>query len=152
MGLTRFQRRRANPDGPELHLIMPAFPQFYASPALGVGLLTTAETDMTGTPGDAASVLVAGVNGTRVDQVVAIGTLAGAQAAKIVRLWLVLDSGPTWYLFDEIVLAAATQSATVASQRGSNTYTNLVLPTGYSLRATVSVSELVKVIATGGHY
>lgn len=131
---------------------MPAYPQFYSSAALGAVAVATADAAVTGTPAASGTVITAGVNGTRIDQIVAIGALAGAQAAKIIRLWVVLDSGPTWYLFDEITLAAASQSATVACQRGSTSYTNLVLPSGYSLRATNSVSEAVKVTAFGGHY
>ncbi len=123
-----------------------------ASAVVGSAAVGTQDTAITGTPAASATIVTAGVNGTRIDEVVVIGALAGAQAAKIVRLWLVLDSGPTWYLFDEIVLAAVTQSNTVASQRGRNTYTNLVLPSGWSLRATVSISEACKVTALGGAY
>lgn len=131
---------------------MPAFPQFTNVAVIGAVALATADAAVTGTPAASGTIVTAGVNGTRIDQVVAVGALAGVEAAKIVRLWIVLDSGPTWFLFDEIVLATVTSSATVATMRGVTNYTNLVLPSGYSLRGTVSVSEAVKVLAFGGSY
>lgn len=131
---------------------MPAFPQFTASPIIGKGSLSTAETDLAGTPGDNITLVTAGINGTRIDEVVVNGATAGLQAAKVIRLWIVLDSGPTWTLLYEIALAAVTQSATVAGQHASVSFSNLVLPSGYSLRATTSVTEATTVHALGGAY
>jgi hypothetical protein len=65
-----------------------------------------------------------------------------------VRLWL-YDS-TTYWLLDEIQISAVTGSSTLAQNRVSVTYSNLVLPSAsWSLRATTSVAQTTHVIALG---
>ena len=66
----------------------------------------------------------------------------------MVRLFL--HDGTSYYLFDEIVVAAATSSASVATTRVSTSYNNLVLPSAsWTVRATTSVAQAIVVTALG---
>lgn len=130
-------------------------PQFAATPALGVALLGAAETNLQ-VPVNSSVVLTAGANGSRIEEVVveaAPTTLTTATVAGLVYLFLY--DGATYHLFDTIAVTAVTPSATVAPFRLSRVYTNLVLPTGWSLRASQSAvgnASLVKISALGGAF
>ena len=61
-----------------------------------------------------------------------------------------LYDGTTYWLFDEIVVAAATSSNTGATTRVSTSYANLVLPNAsWSLRVTTSIGQATHVTALG---
>jgi hypothetical protein len=47
--------------------------------------------------------------------------------AGMIRIFISNDSGTTWFLFDEIPVAAATVSASVPAARNVRNYTDLVL-------------------------
>jgi hypothetical protein len=84
--------------------------------------------------------------GTRIAEVVA--KCAATSAAAVVRLFLY--DGTTYWLFDEITIAAATGSSTVQQTRVSVVYNNLILPSAsWSLRATTSVAQTTHVTAFG---
>ena len=68
-------------------------------------------------------------------------------------IFLTLDAGTTWTLFDQIAVTAATSSATVKANRNLATYSNLILPdTNARLGCATTVAQLTKVIALGGDF
>lgn len=63
--------------------------------------------------------------GTRVDEIVIQAT--GTTTAGMVRLYVSVDNGATWRLFDEVPVVAVVPSASLAAFRVSRTYLNLRL-------------------------
>lgn len=126
---------------------MGASPQFTATPKIGVGSLSVANTALDGT-GTVATVFTAGTSGSRIDEVII--QAAGTTTTGMVRLFLY--DGSNYSLFDEQTIAAVTPSSTVAAARYRKTYANLVLPTGWSLRAATAKAETFKVTALGGDF
>jgi len=120
-------------------------PSFAATPRIGAVSIATADSSYTA-PSNVGTVLTGVSTGTKINEVVVKS--AATSAAAVVRLWLY--DGTTYWLFDEITIAAVTGSSTLAQNRVSTTYSNLVLPSGsWSLRATTSVSQTTHVIALG---
>lgn len=120
-------------------------PAFAVTPRIGAVSVATADSSYTA-PTNVGTVLTGASTGTRIAEVVV--KCAATSAAAIVRLFLY--DGTTYWLFDEIVVAAATGSATVAQTRVSTSYSNLILPSAsWSLRATTSVSQATHVTALG---
>lgn len=97
-------------------------------------------------------VFTAGANGSRIDRVELIDSDAvGASAARVVRLWLY--DGTTARLLREVEMGAATSSATAKGAQQTVYFINgVVLPTGWTLRATSSTAGAINVIALGGDY
>lgn len=120
-------------------------PAFAVTPRIGTVSIGTAESSYTA-PTNFGIVLTGASTGTRISEVVV--KAAATSAAAIVRLFLY--DGSTYWLFDEVAVTAATGSATVAQTRVVVTYNNLVLPSSsWSLRATISVSQVTHVTAMG---
>jgi hypothetical protein len=92
-------------------------------------------------------VLITGAStGSRIAELVVKS--AATSAAAVVRVFLY--DGTTYWLFDEITVAAATGSSTVQQARVSNSYNNLILPSAsWSIRVTTSVSQATHVTALG---
>jgi hypothetical protein len=126
-------------------------PQFVTTPKIGAVTVSTANTNRDGT-GTIATVFTAGSSGSRIEEVVLKAT--GDPADSVVTLFL--HDGTTYFLFDEFDLADPTAaSTTTTGYRTSKTYDNLVLPSGYSLRAAITValtSGVINVIALGGDF
>ena len=128
---------------------MASSPAFAATPRVGAASVSTANTNRDGT-GTVATVLAAGSSGTRVEEIRVKAT--GDPADSIVTIFL--HDGTNFWLFDEFDLgnpaaASATQEAYVAS----TTYENLVLPSGWSIRAAITAAPTagaVIVFAFGG--
>lgn len=79
------------------------------------------------------------------------GSLVATTVAGLVYIFLY--DGSNYHLFDTITVTAVTASATVPGFRQRNTYTNLVLKTGWSLRASQSIAgnaSILKIHAFGG--
>lgn len=121
-------------------------PQFAATPKIGVGTLSLANTarDGTGTLGTTIiNVLSAGTNGTRLQRIAVNAT--ATTTAGMVRFYL--HDGTTSHLFLEVPVAAITPGGTVQSFSYSATeVTNpemlpLVIPSGYSIRASTHNAE-----------
>ena len=112
-------------------------PAFTSTPRVGVGAVSTANTNRDGT-GTIVDILTGVAAGTKVFEVVVKAT--GDPADSIVTLFLY--NGTTSYLFDEFDLGdPAAGSATVEGYRVSRTYDNLVLPTAsWKLQAAVTVA------------
>lgn len=120
-------------------------PVFAVTPRVSSVSIATAEASYTA-PTNVGTLITGASTGTRVSEIVV--KCAATSAAAIVRIFL--HDGSTYFLFDEITVAAATGSATVQQTRVSNTYNNLILPSSsYSVRVTTSVAQVTHVTALG---
>lgn len=129
---------------------MATAPSFIATPRIGVGSVSTANTNRDGT-GTIVDIITGAATGTRILEVVVKAD--GDPADCTVTLFLY--DGSNSHIFDEIDLGnPAAGSATVASYRGTLTYANLVLPSAsWKLQAAITAAPTpgaVKVIALGG--
>jgi len=120
-------------------------PAFAVTPRIGVVSISTAETSLTA-PTSVGTLITGVAAGTRIAEIVV--KCAATSAASIVRVFLY--DGTTYWLFDEIVVAAATSSNTGATTRVSTLYQNLVLPSAsWSVRVTTSIGQATHVQALG---
>ena len=132
---------------------MAANAQYAATPKLGIGQVSVANTNRDGT-GTIATIFSAGANGSRIDaiDIKAVGTTT----AGMIRLFI--HDGVDARLLTEVPVVAVTPSGTLPSweaQLNTNTMTQvlpLLLPTGYSLRAATNNAETFNVIAQGGDF
>lgn len=128
--------------------------QYATTPVFGAALLTTADTSLTA-PTTIGTILTAGASGTRIDFIEVIGV--ATTVAGIVNLFIY--DGTTYHLWQQIPVIPVT-SSTTATSFSSVTATNnspnvmpMIIPTGYSLRATTTIAQTgVKVIAYGGNF
>jgi len=127
--------------------------QYVNTPKMGVGQVSTANTNRDGT-GTIATIFTAGSSGSRID---AINLKAvGTTTAGMIRLFI--HDGTNARLLTEVPVTALTPSATVPAweaQLNTNTMTQvlpIILPTGYSLRASTNNAETFNVIAAGGDF
>ena len=120
----------------------------FASTVRGASVnISTADTSRT-SPTSVGTVFSAGTNGSRIDEIDIIAT--GITTSNVVRLWLY--SGSTYYLFQEVIVSAITPSTTQAVFSSTLTFNNLMLPNGWSLRATTNNAESYNVTAFGGDF
>ena len=131
-------------------------PQFASVVQLAAAQLTgAAETSLT-TPTTAVTVLTAGANGTKIEEIVihAIGASL-TQATSAGFVYVFINDG-AWHLYDTIPITAVTPSATaIAPFRTSRTYTNLWIKSGSTLRASNSVvgnQNFLMMSVFGGDY
>ena len=116
---------------------------FAITPRIGAVSIATADSSYTA-PTNVGTLITGVAAGTRVAEIVV--KCAATSAAAVVRFFLY--DGTTYYLFDEVIVAAVTGSATVLQTRVSTTYSNLVLPSAsWSIRVTTSVSQATHVTA-----
>ena len=127
--------------------------QYAATPKVGVGQISTANTNRDGT-GTIGTVFTAGASGSRIDAIDLKAT--GTTTAGMIRLFI--HDGAGARLLTELPVVAVTPSATLPSweaQLNTNSMSQilpLVLPTGYSLRAATNNAETFNVIALGGDF
>ena len=128
--------------------------QYAATPRVGSATLTTADTSLTA-PTTVSTILTAGASGTRIDYIEVIGV--ATTTACIVNLFIY--DGTNYILWQQVPVVAitsATTTPTFAAYISSNANANimpLTLPTGYSLCATVTVTQTgVRVTAYGGDF
>jgi hypothetical protein len=128
--------------------------QYASTPVFGAVLLTTADTSLTA-PTTVGTVLTAGSSGTRIDFIEVMGV--ATTVSGIVNLFIY--DGTTYHLWQQIPIIPVTVSTTATSFTSTistnNTPNNLpmIIPTGYSLRATTTIAQTgVKVIAYGGNF
>lgn len=133
---------------------MAASAQYAATPKVGSALLTTADTSLTA-PTTVGTVITAGASGTRIDYIDVQGV--ATTVAGIVNLFVY--DGSTYSLWAQVPVIAITSSTTAPAFQAtlsSNVNANLlplVLPTGWSLRATTSVAQTgIRVVAFGGDF
>jgi hypothetical protein len=124
---------------------MAASPVFAVTPRVSSVSIATAEASYTA-PTNVGTLITGASTGTRISEIVV--KCAATSAAAIVRIFLY--DGSTYWLFDEVTIAAATGSSTVQQTRVSTTYNNLILPSAsWSVRVTTSVSQSTHVTALG---
>ena len=128
--------------------------QYAATPRIGSALLTTADTSLTA-PTTVGTVFTAGSSGSRIDVI----DIQGVATTTACNLNIFIYDGSTYFLYYQVPIIAVTSSTTAPAfnfSLSSNSNPNILpinLPTGYSLRTTVSVTQTgVRVIAMGGDY
>lgn len=127
---------------------MAATPNYAAAPRVGVAAISTANTARDGS-GTIGNVLTAGAAGSRVDVIVVHAT--ATTTAGMVRLFL--HDGTTARLWREVPIAAETPSGTVPARNVELFLEEpVLLPSGWSLRASTHNAEAFNVVAFGGDY
>lgn len=120
-------------------------PQFAVTPRIGAVSIATADSSYT-SPTNVGTLITGASSGTRINEIVIKN--AASSSAAVVRIFLF--DGSTYWLFDEVAIAAASGSSTVLQFRTRLSYDNLVLPsTSWSIRVTTSVSQTTHVTAFG---
>lgn len=124
---------------------MASNPVFAVTPRIGAVSVATADSSYTA-PSNVGTLITGASTGTRIAEIVV--KCAATSAAAIVRIFLY--DGSTYWLFDEVTVAAATGSSTVQQTRVSTTYNNLILPSAsWSVRVTTSIAQTTHVTAFG---
>lgn len=124
---------------------MATSPQFAATPRIGSGQATAANTNRDGT-GTLANIITGVAAGTKIQEVVIQAT--GTTTAGMVRLYLF--DGTNNRLFDEFVVSAIAVGASTAAFRTSKSYDNLTLPSAsWILKASTHNAETFNVVALG---
>ena len=128
--------------------------QYAATPKFGSATLTTADTSLTA-PTTVGTIITAGTSGTRIDYIDIQGV--ATTVASLINLF-VFD-GTNYILWNQVPVQVVTSSTTAPaftvalSSNGNSNIMPLTLPTGYSLRATTSVTQTgVRVTAYGGDF
>lgn len=126
--------------------------QFAAVPKVGAVVISTANTNRNGT-GTIGTVFTAGANGSRIDSVEVQAT--ATVTAGMIRLFI--HDGTSAFLFAEVSVSASTPSATVPAYSAQFTTSTtavlpIVIPTGFSLRASTNNAESFNIIAFGGDF
>lgn len=125
---------------------MASAPAFAATPRIGATTVATANTNRDGT-GTVATVITAAASGTQIREINIKG-LGTTAAANVV---LFVYDGTTFSVLTEMAVTAITASTTTQSFSSSVRFDNLFLPSGWSVRASVTVvqSPAIAVIALG---
>lgn len=126
---------------------MASSPAFAATPRNSDVNITTADTSRTA-PTNVGTVFTAGASGSRIDSVIITAT--GTTTAGVVRLWVY--TGTVYFLMSETLVTVITPSVTVGVFTASLSFNTLLLPSGYSLRATTNNAESFNVLAFGGDF
>lgn len=128
--------------------------QYASTPVFGSATLTTADTSLTA-PTTVGTILTAGASGTRIDYI----DLQGVATTVSGLINLFVYDGTNYILWQQVPVQAVTSSTTApafTSALSSNSNANimpLIIPTGYSLRATTSVAQTgLRVTAYGGNF
>ena len=128
--------------------------QYASTPKIGSALLTTADTSLTA-PTTVGTVFTAGSSGSRIDYI----DIQGVATTTACLVNLFIFDGSTYSLYTQVPVLAVTSSNTApafSANLSSNGNANILpinLPTGFSLRATVTVTQTgIRVIAQGGDY
>ena len=125
-------------------------PIFPLTPKIGKANISVANTNrvVTGVTG-LTLVMAAGTDGTRLDRLKVQAT--ATTTAGVIRLWIFSGSGNA-DLYDEILVTAATPSATVEAFSAVMDFNAEFLPAGYSLYASTHNGEAFNVIVFGGDF
>jgi len=128
--------------------------QYASTPKVGSATLTTADTSLTA-PTTVGTIVSAGASGTRIDYI----EIQGVATTTACLVNLFIYDGTNYILWQQVPVIAITSSTTAPafvanlSSNGNSNVMPLTLPTGYSLRATVTVTQTgVRVTAYGGDF
>lgn len=124
--------------------------QFASVPKTSAVAITTANTNRDGT-GSIGTVFTAGTNGSRIDKIIICAK--STTTAGNIRFYI--HDGTNYFLFKEMPVVGLTPAATVPSfsavlSQEVETVLPLIIPTGYSLRASTEKAEPFNIIAIGG--
>jgi hypothetical protein len=122
---------------------MATTPQYASTPINGAVNIATANALRDGS-GTLGTLITAGTNGTRVDDIYITAT--GTTTAGIVRMFL--SNGTTNYLIQELIVSAVTVSATVPAWSQPITNKGLVLQNGWSLKFSTQNAESFNIVVT----
>lgn len=129
---------------------MAATINFANVPRTSAVVISTANTNRDGT-GTVGTVLTAGASGTRIDRVRAQATVT--TTAGMVRLFLY--DGANSFALQELTIAATTVGANTAAATNEVTFGDtrpLLLPAGWSIRASTHNAESITVTAYGADF
>ncbi len=115
--------------------------QYASTPRAALGQVSTANTARDGT-GTLGTIFTAGSSGSRVDDILIVAT--GTTTAGMVRLFV--HDGTNARLWAEVPVTAVTPSGTVAAFTSTLLNQALILPNGWSLRASTHNAETFNVI------
>lgn len=117
--------------------------QYASTVRAAAAQVSVANTARNGT-GTIVTVFTAGANGSRIDDISIDAT--GTVTAGVVRLFI--NDGTTSYLFQEILVTATTPSTTVAVWNTTLLNQAIIIPSGWSLRASTNNAETFNIIVT----
>ena len=109
--------------------------------------VSTANTNRDGT-GTIVTIATGAANGTKIQEVVA--QAAVTTTAGMIRLFISVDAGSTWSLFDELPIGANTVGSSTPAFRTARIYQNLYLGSSdVLLGASTHNAESFRVFALG---
>jgi hypothetical protein len=117
--------------------------QYAATPRAALGQVVTANAARDGT-GTIATIFTAGASGSRIDDI-KIQALA-TTTAGVVRLFL--HDGTNARLWHEVMVTATTPSTSVQAFNATLYNQALILPNGWSLRASTNNAEGFNILVT----
>lgn len=117
--------------------------QYAATPRAALAVVSAANTARDGT-GTLVTVFTAGASGSRIDDIFI--NAAGTVTAGVVRLFV--HDGTNARLWQEVMVTATTPSTTQQVFNTALLNQALVLPTGWSLRASTNNAETFHIIVT----
>jgi hypothetical protein len=123
--------------------IMAVQAQYASTPRAAVGQVSVANTNRDGT-GTLATIFTAGSSGSRIDDIKIQAT--GTTTAGVVRLFV--HDGTNARLLAENLVTAVTPSTTVEAWSTTLLNQAIVLPNGWSLRASTNNGETFNVLVT----
>lgn len=131
-------------------------PVFGNTPVIGVANLTSANLANDGS-GTITSIVTGSAEGTRIDSITFINSQASnaASSAMTGKVFISVDSGVTWTLFDEIAIATVTRSASAVGSRNVLSYSDGILlkdtthQIGVAISVYAGVEDRTSVIARG---
>jgi hypothetical protein len=128
-------------------------PNFTKTARHATVLTTGAVTTMTSVTSATSNVisLITGVAtyGTRINSITA--KAVATNAATLCNVWISYNGGTSCFLYDQLIVPAATMSATVPAGRVSATYADLILRDASSTIYVASyTSDVLHVTASGG--
>lgn len=130
---------------------MASAPAFAATPNNGSGLVPgTLDASLTA-PTNVTVIFTAGTSGSKVEEIRLVGV--GTTVASVVNLFRY--DGATYHLIDQFLVPAVSSSTTALAYKAIQTYANLLLKNGDTLRVSNTVAgnvSNIKVSAFGGDF
>lgn len=133
--------------------INPTFPLTPLAPSVSLAAVTACSTRApTATASLAAAnivqLLASQTNGARIDKIhinACSSSITAATVAQTVLVWL--HDGTTAWVVDEIAVTAVTPSTTAVAFSAEKFYANFVIPTGYSIYVSTTITTTASTTA-----